>query len=55
MGRLMGRSDYLGKAAVVSMAKEPRAVADQAVQAFLRLTESFDAPDLSQITGGTAP
>jgi len=51
----MGRFDYLGKAAVISNAKEPQAVADPVVQAFLTLTESVNVPDLTHITGGTAP
>ena len=51
----MGRFDYLGKAAVISNAKEPQAVADPAVQAFLKLTESCNVPNLAYITGGTTP
>jgi hypothetical protein len=43
----MGRFDYLGKAAVISNAKELQTVADPAVQAFLRLNESFNVPDLA--------
>jgi len=51
----MGRPDYLGKAAVSSHGREPSAVADLVDQAFLRLTESLDVPDLSHIIRGDGP
>ena len=52
---LMGRADYPGKAASLTEAEELREVVDPAFKAFLRLTESFDRPDLPQITGATDP
>jgi hypothetical protein len=52
-GKANGRdkADYPERPSEVSMHQISHDGADQAVQVFLGLTESFDAPDLSQSRG----